>query len=408
MTNVRTSTVNIFGPAATELEVSVVIPCLNEADTVGQCVAQACAALERNGIAGEVIIADNGSEDGSPEIAERAGARVIAVAARGYGSALMAGIGAARGRYVLMGDADGSYDFGELPKFLEHLRSGSDLVQGCRLPTGGGTVAPGAMPVLHRWLGNPFFSRFARLVFRAPIHDVNCGMRAFTKAHFVRLDQRCTGMEFAVEMVLKSSLAGATITEVPITLHKDGRINTKRHLRTFRDGWRTLRFYLVCTPRWLFFVPGMALVIFGLAACLLGLFGVGFDGVRFDVNTLLVGSMGILVGYQAMVFAVSATQFAISEGILPPDPSFTRVVSIFSLERGLLIGGALIGAGLGGVGYVLNLWRSHAFGALDAAHTVRVTLPSLLALSLGVQTVLSSFFLAILRMQRAAGRPGER
>src|SRR5262245_32245392 len=224
-------------------ELSVVIPCLNEADTIGTCVEKAQRALREAAIVGEVVVADNGSTDGSREIAARLGARVVAVAERGYGNALMGGIAAARGRFVLMGDADDSYDFLELPKFVARLREGHDLVQGCRLPAGGGTVRPGAMPFLHRYLGNPLFSMLARWWFAAPIHDVYCGMRGFRKAWYERLGQRCTGMEFATEMIVKSSLFGASIAEVPITLHPDGRRAHAPHLRTFRDGWRTLRFF---------------------------------------------------------------------------------------------------------------------------------------------------------------------
>jgi glycosyltransferase involved in cell wall biosynthesis len=241
-------------------ELSVVIPCLNEHETIGICVEKAVRAMREAGIDGEVILADNGSTDGSIDIATRAGARHVAVPAKGYGNALMGGISAARGRFVIMGDADDSYDFLEIPKFVQKLRAGSELVQGCRLPSGGGSIAPGAMPKLHRWWGNPMFSWLARRWFGAPIHDVYCGLRGFTKDLYGRLDQRCTGMEFATEMIIKASLSGAAISEVPITLHVDGRKTRAPHLKTFRDGWRTLRFFLMCSPRWLFLMPGMLLI----------------------------------------------------------------------------------------------------------------------------------------------------
>ena len=250
--------------AQNEIEFSIVIPCLNEAETLAICVTKALRAMTENKISGEVIVADNGSTDGCQEIATKLGARVVNVTAKGYGSALMGGIAAAKGKYILMGDADDSYDFLDAPKFLAKLREGFDLVQGCRLPSGGGTVAPGAMPWSHRWIGNPGFSLMARWMFHAPIHDAYCGLRAFTKEFYNRLDQRCTGMEFATEMILKSGLSRVKTAEVPITLHKDGRITQRPHLRTIRDGWRTLRLYLLFSPRWLFGLPGLALIALGL------------------------------------------------------------------------------------------------------------------------------------------------
>ena len=233
------------------------MPCLNEADTLAICIEKAQRAMREAGIEGEVIVADNGSTDGSQEIAQRLGARVVPVTEKGYGNALMGGIRAARGKFVIMGDADDSYDFLEIPKFVAKLRDGHDLVQGCRLPSGGGKVMPGAMPTLHRWWGNPMFSWLVQRMFRAPIHDVYCGLRGFTKQLYNRLDLRCTGMEFATEMIIKSSLFEVDIAEVPTTLHPDGRKAHAPHLRTFRDGWRTLRFFLMYSPRWLFLVPGM-------------------------------------------------------------------------------------------------------------------------------------------------------
>jgi glycosyltransferase involved in cell wall biosynthesis len=250
--NLETSASEADTLAGYDVELSVVMPCLNEADTLETCIRKAQTALTEHHIAGEIVVADNGSNDGSVQIAERLGARVVHVEAKGYGNALMGGIGAARGKYVLMGDADDSYDFLEIPRFLEKLRQGYDLVQGCRLPSGGGTVLPGAMPPLHRWWGNPMFSLMVRWWFHAPIHDVYCGLRGFTKSLYNRLDQRCTGMEFATEMIIKSSLYGEKIAEVPITLHPDGRKAHAPHLKTFRDGWRTLRFFLMYSPRSLF------------------------------------------------------------------------------------------------------------------------------------------------------------
>ncbi|MGH8241658.1 MAG: glycosyltransferase family 2 protein, partial [Steroidobacteraceae bacterium] len=320
------------------VELSVVMPCLNEADTLAICIRKAQQAMAEHEISGEVIVADNGSTDGSQDVARSLGARVIPVAQRGYGNALMGGIAAARGRYVLMGDADDSYDFLELPKFVDKLREGYDLVQGCRLSRGGGRVMAGAMPTLHRIWGNPMFSAMARSWFHAPINDVYCGMRGFTKTHYETLDQQCAGMEFATEMIVRSSLSEARIAEVPITLHPDGRQAHAPHLRTFRDGWRTLRFFLLYSPRWLFLIPGVVLVVAGLIGYALAMPAVELMGVTFDAHTLLFASLAIICGYQSILFALFTKVFAISEGLLPPDERVRRVTSKLSLEIGLFAG----------------------------------------------------------------------
>ena len=382
------------------VEVSVVMPCLNEADTLATCIRKARAALERAGISGEIIVADNGSTDESIEIAHREGARVVPVKVPGYGAALMGGIDAARGRYVVMGDADDSYDFGELPKFIEQLRAGHDLVQGCRLEAGGGRVLPGAMPFTHRWLGNPMFSVLARRWFRAPVTDIYCGMRGFKRELIARLDQRCTGMEFATEMVIKASLTRASIAEVPITLHPDGRRSHPPHLKTVRDGWRTLRFFLWYSPRQLFLVPGLILIALGIAGYALAMPGVRIGGMRFDAHTLLFASLAIISGYQSAFFAVFAKTFAITEGLLPIDPRFERFQRFVTLERGLLIG-----AITGGIGAVIllaavNQWRVKGFGDLDYAETMRLVVPGVTLSVLGLQTVLGCFFLSLLGLRR--------
>lgn len=381
-------------------EVSVVIPCLNEADTIATCIDKARRALRDHAIAGEIIVADNGSTDASTAIAARMGARVVPVSARGYGSALMGGIAAARGRFVIMGDADDSYDFLELPKLVARLRAGDELVQGCRLPAGGGRILPGAMPFLHRWVGNPLFSLLARRWFRAPVHDVYCGFRGFTRALYERLGQRCTGMEFATEMIIKSSLYGARIAEVPITLHPDGRKAHAPHLKTFRDGWRTLRFFLVYSPRWLFLVPGLALVALGVVGHLVALFGLALRGVTFDAHTLLVSSLGILLGYQSVLFAIFTKTFAINEGLLPEDPLAARFFEVMNLERGLFLAGAALVGGLTLLLAAVNEWRLVDFGALDYARTMRLVVPGVTLTALGFQTVVSSFFVSILGMRR--------
>src|SRR5688572_12331276 len=323
-----------------DVEVSVVMPCLNEAETLGVCIEQAQRALRDADIRGEVIVADNGSTDGSQAIAERMGARLVPVRERGYGNALMGGIASARGRFVIMGDADDSYDFLEIPRFVEKLREGYDLVQGCRLPAGGGRVMPGAMPTLHRYWGNPMFSAMARRWFRAPIHDVYCGLRGFRKDFYSELDQRCTGMEFATEMIIKSSLRAARIAEVPITLHPDGRKTRAPHLRTFRDGWRTLRFFLMYSPRYLFLVPGGILITLGLGGYALAMPGVTIAGAKLDAHTLLFSSLALICGYQSVLFAVFTKIFAIRERLLPEDPRMTRLFQLVTLERGALAGAA--------------------------------------------------------------------
>jgi glycosyltransferase involved in cell wall biosynthesis len=382
------------------VEVSVVMPCLNEADTLATCIRKAQRSFAENNIKGEIVIADNGSTDGSQDIATGLGARVIHVEEKGYGNALMGGIAAAKGKYVIMGDADDSYDFLEVPKFVERLREGYELVQGCRLPAGGGTVMPNAMPVLHRWIGNPMFSILVRHMFWAEIHDVYCGLRGFTKELYDRLNLRCTGMEFATEMIIKSNIYGTRITEVPITLHPDGRKAHKPHLKTFRDGWRTLRFFLMYSPRWLFLYPGIFLIILGLLGYALAMPGVTAWGVTFDAHTLLFSSLFTLLGYQSILFAVFAKTFAISEGLLPQNRRMTRFYEIVNLERGLIVGALTL---LGGIVLLLiavNQWRLSDFGQLDYAHTMRYVIPGFTLTALGFQTILSGFFVSILGMRR--------
>lgn len=381
-------------------ELSVVIPCLNEADTLAVCIEKAQRALKEHGIDGEIIVADNGSTDGSQAIATRMGARVLSIAVKGYGNALMGGIAGARGKFVIMADADDSYDFLEIPRFLEKLREGFDLVQGCRLPWGGGRVLPGAMPFLHRWWGNPMFSIMARRMFRAPIHDVYCGMRGFTKELFHRLDQRCTGMEFATEMIIKSSLRSEKIAEVPITLHPDGRKAHPPHLKTFRDGWRTLRFFLMYSPRWLFLIPGIALISFGLLGYGVAMPGVTVLGMTFDAHTLLFASLAILCGYQSVLFAIFTKTFAITEGLMPPDPRLDRLFTYVNLEKGLITGGLALTFGLVLLLEAVDQWRSVDFGRLDYAHTMRWVITGVTLTALGFQTILSSFFISILGMRR--------
>jgi glycosyltransferase involved in cell wall biosynthesis len=365
------------------VELSVVIPCLNEKDSLAGCIEKALRAMRTHGISGEVIVADNGSTDGSAAIARRTGARVVDVAAKGYGNALMGGIAAARGKFIIMGDADGSYDFAEIPRFVAKLRDGSDLVQGCRLPSGGGRIEAGAMPFLHRYLGNPLFSLLARRWFHSPLHDIYCGLRGFTKEHYARIGQRCTGMEFATEMIIKSSLFGAKAAEVPITLHPDSRKTHAPHLRTFRDGWRTLRFFLMCSPRRLFLVPGAILIVLGLMAYALALPGIRLHGIAFDAHTLLFGSLAMLCGYQSAFFAVFAKAMAIREGILPDDPRVGRFLTNFNLEVGLVAAAAAMVVGLILLAAAVNQWRLADFGSLQYARTMRLVVPGATLTALG-------------------------
>ena len=388
------------GPGRDEIELSVVMPCLNEADTLETCIRKAQQSFTACGVTGEIVVADNGSTDGCPEIAERLGARVVHVREKGYGSALMGGIGASRGRFVLMGDADDSYDFLEIPKFVQELRAGHDLVQGCRLPAGGGTVLPGAMPFLHRWIGNPMLTALARTMFGIPIRDTYCGMRGFTKKLYSELDQRCTGMEFATEMIIKSSLAGADIAEVPITLHPDGRTTHGPHLRTFRDGWRTLRFFLMYSPRWLFLVPGLVLIALGALGSALAMQSASLFGATLGAHTLLVSCLGIMMGYQSILFAIFSKTFAVGVGLMPADSRLDRFYEFATLERGLLLGAAALVIGIGLIANTTFGWQRAGFGPLDYEQTMRIVIPGVTLAALGFQTILSGFFVSILGMSR--------
>ncbi len=396
-----------LGATAVELqfpqpfEVAVVMPCLNEADTLATCIRKAQKALAEHGIVGEIIVADNGSTDASVAIARQLGARVVAVTEKGYGNALRGGIASSRAKFVIMGDADDSYDFLEIPKFVELLRQGHELVQGCRLPRGGGRVAPRAMPWLHRWIGNPLLSLLVRTMFRSKVSDVYCGLRGFTRDLYDDLDLRSEGMEFATEMIIRSSLYGRDIVEVPITLHPDGRVQHTPHLRTFRDGWRTLTFFMLYSPRWLFLLPGFAMVLLGLIGYGLAMPGSAVLGATLDAHTLLFASLAIVMGYQSVLFAFLAKVFAIGEGILPEDTRLARLFGVFRLEHGLFLGAAMLLAGSLLLGWALVAWQQVAFGDLDYADTMRKVIPGVTLAALGFQTILSSSFVSILGMRRS-------
>jgi glycosyltransferase involved in cell wall biosynthesis len=379
------------------LELSILMPCLNEAETLEICIEKAQKSLRELDIVGEVIIADNGSTDGSQEIATKMGARVVPVSAKGYGSALMGGIIAARGVYIIMGDADDSYDFSNLGAFVEKLRGGCDLVMGNRFQGG---IKPGAMPPLHKYLGNPVLTWVGQLFFSSPAGDFHCGLRGFRRDSILKLDLQTTGMEFASEMVVKASLYKLQITEVPTVLSPDGR-SRPPHLRTWRDGWRHLRFLLLYSPRWLFLYPGVFLMILGLIVGIWLLPGTQKIGnTSFDVHTLLYAAIAIIVGFQAVTFAFFTKVFAISEKLLPEDPKLNKIFRYVTLETGLMLGVALILIGIVGSIFSLTIWSQTAFGTLDPSKTLRLVIPSLTSLTVGLQMVLSSFFLSVLGLKR--------
>jgi glycosyltransferase involved in cell wall biosynthesis len=383
--------------AVVPVELTVVMPCLNEAETLAVCVDKALAALAANGIAGEVIVADNGSTDGSQRIAAEHGARVVPVPVRGYGAALNAGILAARGRYILMGDADDSYEFNHIPRYLEKLRGGADLVMGNRFKGG---IGPKAMPPLHKYLGNPVLSFLGRSLFHAPIGDFHCGMRAFSKDAYERLGLRTTGMEFASEMVVKASLLGQTIVEVPTTLQKDGR-SRPPHLKTWRDGWRHLRFLLMYSPRWLFLIPGLALMLVGLGLMVWLLPAERPLGhVNLGVDTLAYAAAAVLLGFQLVFFGVAAKVFAITEGLLPEDASFDSWFRYITLETGLMVGVLLVLLGIGIAVSSLIGWSHTGYGSLPPVQMMRRTLPAMLCLMLGTEICFASFFLSLLGLKR--------
>jgi glycosyltransferase involved in cell wall biosynthesis len=379
------------------LELSVVMPCLNEKLTLAACITKAQESMKRLGIKGEVVIADNGSTDGSQEIAMNLGARVVPVRARGYGSALRGGIAAARGEYIIMGDADESYDFSALEVFVTKLRAGNDLVMGNRFQGG---IKPGAMPPLHRFLGNPVLSWIGKLFFACPVGDFHCGLRGFRRDAIGKLELQTSGMEFASEMVVKATLFNLKIAEVPTVLSPDGR-DRPPHLRTWRDGWRHLRFLLLYSPRWLFFYPGALLFVLGALSSAWLIPGPRtIHGVTFDIHTLLFAAMATLIGYESIVFAVFTKTFAITEHLLPDDPRLTRLYKHVTLEVGLFVGALLIIAGAGLWIYGLGAWQSQHFGALNPEKTFRIVIPGFLCLTLGIQTVLSSFFMSVLGLVR--------
>jgi hypothetical protein len=386
-----------------EVELSIVMPCLNEAETLEFCIRKAAGFLSENGVRGEIVIGDNGSTDGSREIAERCGARVVDVPIRGYGAAIYHATLATRGRFVIMGDSDGSYDFSALQPFVEKLREGYALVMGNRFLGG---IRPGAMPWKNRYIGNPILSGIGRLFFHCPVRDFHCGLRGFSRDFFDRIDLQTMGMEFASEMAIKATLAGERIAEVPTTLDPDGR-SRPPHLRPWRDGWRHLRFMLLYSPRWLFLIPGLlAMLIGGLGVAALAGGDVAVGRVHLGVHTMLYAAMTVLAGFQAVCFSVFTKIFAITEGLLPEDRRLTRLFRYVTLESGLALGFVLLLLSAGGTLYAFSYWSSTTFGPLDPAKMLRLVIPAAFTFLLGCQTLLASLFLSVLGLRVRQRRSG--
>ena len=390
------------------VELTILMPCLNEAETIARCIESAKRGLQNAGVPGEILIADNGSTDGSQAIAEKLGARVVPVKEKGYGNALRGGIEAARGKWIIMGDADDSYDFSEADRFVKKFQAGDELVMGCRLPAGGGTIIPGAMPWKNRWLGNPTLSFIGRLFFKCPAHDFHSGLRGFTKTAFEKMELQTTGMEFASEMVIKGTLKGLKVSEVPVTLRKDGR-SRPPHLKPWRDGWRHLRFMLIYSPRWLFLVPGLLLSALGIfLSTALAVKDIQVGGVQLNVGTLMMACMSVVVGFQLVAFAFYTKVFAIAEGLLPEDPKLTRVFKIFTLEKGIVAGLLVLLAGLVMFLRALWLWKQANFGILPSTEeNLRRLIPAATLILLGVQSIFSSFFMSVLGLKTVKRQPPE-
>lgn len=382
-------------PAGPEFELTVLMPCLNESRTLAQCIGKARRFLARTGIRGEVLIADNGSTDGSVEIARAEGARVLNVPERGYGAALLAGIKAARGRYVVMGDSDDSYDFSDLLGFVEALRAGNQLVMGNRFAGG---IRPGAMPPLHRYLGNPVLSFIGRLFFRSPIRDFHCGLRGFDRDAILRLDLISPGMEFASEMVVKATLWGLRISEVPTTLSPDGR-DRPPHLRSWRDGWRHLRFLLVHAPAWLFMYPGLLLLVAGVIGCAVLAAGpLSLAWFTLDVHTLLYAAVAACLGLQMVMFAAASSYHAVQIGVLPTMPSGLTWVRGLALEHSLFIGLLLFAGGAVLAGISVAMWSGADFRAIDPVRVMRVAIPAAGLMLAGIQVATTAFLLEFIRL----------
>jgi glycosyltransferase involved in cell wall biosynthesis len=382
--------------AGSDIELTILMPCLNEAETLGLCISKALRYLQDSGVSGEVVVGDNGSADGSKEIARKLGARVVEIPIRGYGAALRGGITAARGRFVIMGDADDSYDFSDLGLFLARLREGNDLVMGNRFKGG---IMPGAMPFLHRYLGNPVLSTIGRIFFKVGPGDFHCGLRGFSRDAILGLGLRTTGMEFASEMVVRAALSGMRMAEVPTILSKDGR-SRPPHLRTWRDGWRHLKFLLLYSPKWLFLYPGIALLVLGAAMNALLLFGpVSFRGIEFDIRTMLVASASCIVGVQSICFAALARNYAASRKLVPPSVRYQQLLEYFTLDYAAAVGALILLLGLAGMLAAITQWGETGFGALEHANLLRLVNLSVTGIAIGIQLVLTGFLSGLLAIE---------
>ncbi|HLI67074.1 MAG TPA: glycosyltransferase family 2 protein [Caulobacteraceae bacterium] len=394
----RDAEVAAVRPANAPLELTILMPCLNEAETIATCVAKAKGYLARSGVEGEVLVADNGSTDGSQALAVSAGARVVAVPEKGYGAALMGGVRAAHGRFVIMGDADDSYDFENLDGMVDHLRDGADLVMGNRFKGG---IAPGAMPFLHRYLGNPVLSFIGRLFFAIPVGDFHCGLRGFSREAILQLGLNSPGMEFASEMVVKASLRGLRIEETPTTLSPDGR-SRPPHLKTWRDGWRHLRFLLLHSPRFLFIYPGLALIVAGLAGSALlarGAVRVG-PTIELDIHSLVVACFAVLIGVQLLMFGALARRYQTLEGVLPPAARFQRFLLGLDLETMLRASLVIFLAGVGGTGWAVAHWAGSGFGPIHYNGVMRVLVMSLTAVAVAIQLAATGFLASVFALRR--------
>ncbi len=379
------------------IELSVVMPCLNEAETLAICIKKAQSFFEREQIAGEVVIADNGSTDGSQEIALQLNARVIDVPKKGYGSALIGGINAAQGTYVMMGDADDSYDFSNMMPYIVKLREGYDLVMGNRFKGG---IKKGAMPFIHKYLGNPVLSFIGRLFFKSKIGDFHCGLRGFSKEAFKKMELKTTGMEFASEMIVKSSLKNLKIAEVPTILSPDGRTRPP-HLNTWQDGWRHLRFLVLYSPRWLFFIPGILLMLLGLISSGFLIYSpINIGDITFDVHTLLFTSGCVLIGFQFILFYGLTKVFTVENELLPKSNKYDKLFKYINLEKGLLIGLFLVLFGIALSGFAYSNWKELNFGDIHNSNTLRIVIPAITAMLLGVQVILFSLFFSILGLKK--------
>lgn len=384
------------------LRLSILMPCLNEAETLETCIRKARQFLRQSQIDGEVLVADNGSTDGSQEIARACGARVVDIPQKGYGSALMGGIAAARGEYVVMGDADDSYDFTSLQPFISALDDGADLVMGNRFKGG---IMPGAMPFLHRYLGNPVLSGLARIFFKSKVGDFHCGLRGFRRQSILDLDLQTTGMEFASEMAVKAALRELKVVEVPTVLHPDGRTRPP-HLRTWSDGWRHLKFLLLYSPKWLFFYPGIVLTILGLLVSVPLLFGpVRIGAVNLDINTLMYASLLAMVGVQSVLFSIFTYVFGVNSNLLPHDKTTDKFLGYVGLEKGLALGAGMILLGFASSLGAVVYWSENRFGDIDPTFSMRLVIPGAMLFTLGFQILFASFFISILNIKLKQGNP---